>query len=201
LWWQRLKLRLRPEQDPNARSMSGAILAASLVIIGLASYVAYLRLRSGQTSEPAQTSVVQTTPAAQQPSTSSSPIAEPRPSQPTLLAKNDRSTARKAPASSLDGETRSGNVIPNLTLREVKKVYIDIRGDAAANQLRSNLVESLRSRGVVVTGADDADAALKIVVSPASTSAQLVNARGTVLWKKTGRLSEIVKDFVSEIKQ
>jgi len=201
LWWQRLKLRLRPKQDPNARSMWGAILAASLIIIGLASYLAYLRLRPGQTSEPAQTSVVQTTPPAQQPSTASSPIVELRASQPTLLAKNDRSTARKAPASSLDGETRSGNVIPNLTLREVKKVYIDIRGDAAANQLRSNLVESLRSRGVVVTGADDADAALKIVVSPASTSAQLVNARGTVLWKKTGRLSEIVKDFVSEIKQ
>jgi hypothetical protein len=197
LWWQRLKLRLRP--DPNARSMWTPILVASLVIIiGLASYLAYVRLRSRQTSEPAQISVVQTTPPTQQPSISSSPIAEPSTSQPVRLAKNDRSTAPKLPPTSLDGETRSGNVVPNLTLKEVKKIYIEIRGDAMSDELRSNLVESLRSSGVVVTDADDADAALKIVVSQTSTSAQLVNARGTVLWRYSG--SDIVKSLLSALK-
>jgi hypothetical protein len=197
LWWQRLKLRLRP--DPNARSMWTPILVASLVIIiGLASYLAFVRLRSRQTSEPAQISVVQTTPPTQQPSISSSPIAEPSTSQPVRLAKNDRSTAPKLPPTSLDGETRSGNVVPNLTLKEVKKIYIEIRGDAMSDELRSNLVESLRSSGVVVTDADDADAALKIVVSQTSTSAQLVNARGTVLWRYSG--SDIVKSLLSALK-
>jgi len=199
LWWQRLKLRLRG--DSQARNMWGPILAASLVIIiGLASYLAYVRLRSRQTSEPSQTSVVQTTtPPVQEPSISSSPIAEARASESVRLAKNDRSTAPKLSPSSLDGETRSGNVVPNLTLREVKKVYIEIRGDVAANELRSDLVESLRSSGMVVTGADDADAALKIVVSQTTTSAQLVNARGTVLWRYSG--SDIAKSLLSAIKK
>ena len=40
-----------------------------------------------------------------------------------------------------DEATRSGNVVPNLKLGEVKKIYIEIRGDA--NQLRTNVIESL----------------------------------------------------------
>jgi hypothetical protein len=102
--------------------------------------------------------------------------------------------------------TRSGSVVPNLTLKEVKKIYLEISGDAAVDELRSNLVEGLNSGGVVtvVTDPDDADAALKIVVSQTSISARLVNARGTVLWQKTGRgkvVSEIVKDLLSAIKR
>ena len=115
--------------------------------------------------------------------------------------------------------TRSGGAVANLTLREVKKVYIEMRGDAAFNELRSNLVESLGSSGVVTaaTNADEADASLKIVVSQTragdiQASARLVNARGTVLWPKAGRgarrysgettkvVSEIVKDLLSEIR-
>jgi hypothetical protein len=101
-----------------------------------------------------------------------------------------------------------------LKLSEIKKVYIEIRGDGAFNDLRSKLVESLNASGVVAvaTNADDADAALKIVVSQTSISAQLVNARGTALWPKASRraghysgetskvVSEIVKDLVSEIR-
>jgi hypothetical protein len=90
-------------------------------------------------------------------------------------------------------------VVPNLTLKQVKKIYIEIRGDAMSDELRSNLVESLRSSGVVVTNADDADAALKIVISQTSTSAQLVNARGKVLWRYSG--SDIVKSLLSAIKK
>ena len=153
-------------------------------------------------------------------------------SQSARRAKSDRSTAAKAPASpgadapaktrdeDVADVTRSGNVVADLRLKEVKKVYIEMRGDAAFNQLRSNLVNSLGSSGVVTiaTDAEEADAALKIVMSQTSAgglqieSALLVNARGTVLWPKAGRsarrysgetakvLSEIVKDLLSEIR-
>jgi hypothetical protein len=121
--------------------------------------------------------------------------------------------------------TRSGGVVANLRLSEVKKVYVEMGGDAAFNELRSNLVESLGSSGVVAatTDADEADASLKIVVSQTSdgdmrgrprfeASARLVNARGVVLWPKDGRgtrlysgettkvLAEIVKDLLAEIR-
>jgi hypothetical protein len=152
-------------------------------------------------------------------------------SQSARRAKRDQSTAVKAPSSpgadtrTLPGNedvaadvTRSGNVVADLKLKEVKKLYIQMRGDTASNQLRSNLVASLDSSGVVAvaTDADDADASLKIVFSPTNDggtqieSALLVNARGTVLWQKAGRrysgetgkvLSKIVKDLISEIRQ
>ena len=154
----------------------------------------------------------------------------------------DRSTAAKVPATGYTspGEdvparihdeegaldlTRSGEGVANLRLEEVKKVYIEMRGDAAFDELRRNLVESLGSSGVVAaaTDADEADSSLKIVVSQTSVgdmrggpqieaSARLVNARGVVLWPKVGRgtrrysgetakvLSEIVKDLLSEIR-
>jgi hypothetical protein len=104
---------------------------------------------------------------------------------------------------------RSGVVVPNLKLSEVKKVYIELRGDSASDELRSKLVESLGSSGVVTatTNADDADAALKIVISKTSTSAQLVNARGNVLWRNTYPgdsikvQSQILNDLLSEIRR
>ena len=214
LWWQRLKLLLRPEQDPKSRSvLVGAriyILVGSVVIICLLSYLAYVRLTSHPTSGPAETNVAQTIPPAQQPSISASPIAEASPSQPVRRVKSDKSIAAKAiPSPPRDedigaDETRSGNAVANLTLKQVKKVYIEIRGDAVSDELRSNLVESLNSSGVltVATNADEADAALKILVSQTSTSAQLVNARGTVLWaRRYSRVSEIVKDLLSAIKK
>ena len=136
------------------------------------------------------------------------PITEPikAPAKATPLAKNNRPTPAKVPSSDTRDEdvaadeTRSANAVANLKLSEVKKIYIEIRGDAA---LRSNLIESLGSSGVVVptTNADEADAALKIVVSQTRTSARLVNARGTILWSKTGRsVSELIKDLLSDIR-
>jgi hypothetical protein len=114
-------------------------------------------------------------------------------------------------------------LVANLKLSDVKKVYIEIRGDAEFNDLRNNLAEKLGSSGVVTsaTGVDDADAALKIVVAKISTSdpqgktqielsARLVNARGTVLWPKAGArrysgdtnkaISEMISDLLNEIK-
>ena len=114
--------------------------------------------------------------------------------------------------------TRSGSTVLNLKLSEVKKVYVEIRGGGASlDDLRSNIVDKLGSSGVVTsTNADEADAALKITISQTTSgsleaSAQLVNARGPVLWPKTGTrrytgdaatvVSEIMKDLLSAIRQ
>jgi hypothetical protein len=270
LWWQRLQLRPRPEQGPRsvwvgARISARLILAGSVAVICLTSYLGYVELTSRQTNGPAQTSSVQTTPLSQNSSIPGSPVGKaidqpetgaPTPvndgsngqdkaakaarpkldqttSQSVRRAKSDRSTTSKTaslPAADAsaktrdedvaDDVTRSGSVVADLKLNDVKKIYLEMRGDAASNQLRSNLVESLGSSGVVVvtTDADEADAALKIGFSqtsdgaPQIESALLVNARGTVLWPKTGRsarrysgeptkvLAEIVKDLLSEIR-
>jgi hypothetical protein len=223
LWWQRFRLRISPERDPNSRSLwRGAripALAGSVVVICLVGYLAYVRLRSRETSGPAQTSVVQTTPLPSAEVKVTEPVLNPSPSKPA------RRTATKVPSppsanvsaqpsdEDVADAVRSGSVVPNLTLREVKKVYIEIRGDAASNELRSNFIASLNASGVIVAvnNADDADAALKIVVSQTSTSAQLVNARGTVLWPKARRarhysgdtskvVSDIIKALLSDIR-
>jgi hypothetical protein len=222
------------------------ILVGSLVIILLASYFGYVRLTSRQTSEPTQAAVVQTpvqdgphSPETGAPSRVNGPdktakITEPKLDQATPQsprpAKRDRSTVAKTPPSTgadaaaktrneeaADDVTRSGSVVADLKLKEVRKVYVEMRGDAELNQLRSNLVESLGSSGVVAvtSDADEADAALKIVFSQTNEgerqikSALLVNARGTVLWQKAGRrysgeitkvLSEIAKGLLAEIR-
>ena len=205
LWWKRLKLRLRPDQGPRLL-WAGAIV--SVMIICLASYLAYVRLRSHQTSAPAQTAVVQTTSPspellAQVDNKINAPDdATPKASQPPRRPKSDKSTAQAREQDVVDA-TRSGSVVPNVTLKDVKKVYIEVRGDAASDQLRSDLIDRLNSSGVVAaaTNADEADAALKIVVSQTSMSALLVNARGTVLWRRTHRSSsDIVKALLSAIR-
>jgi hypothetical protein len=245
LWWQRLKLRLSPERGTrilwgSARISARHILVGSVVVLCLTGFLAYLLLRPRPTSGPSQTSVVQTTPSNQEPSVpSSSPAEAPAKatvpdltaSKPERRPRSERSAATRvpavvnsspgagAPAQAGDEDvTRSSDVVPNLKLSEVKKIYIEIRGNAAFNELRSNLVDSLRSSGVVAvaSNADDADAALKIVVSQTGpqieASVLLVNARGTVLWPKAGRgarhysgeipkvASDIAKDLASEIK-
>jgi len=184
LWWHRQKLRLRSEEDPNSRSMwSGAILIASVVVvICLTSYLAYVMLRSRQTSGPAETSVAQTTPPAPTPvAQASNP---PSTNKPTP---KKRSTAAKARGEDAGDALRSNDTVPNLKLSEVKKIYIEIRGDAPLDELR----ERLNSSGIVAvtSNADEADAALKIV----GTSAILVNARGTVLWR--GRIEDLLTDI------
>jgi len=187
LWWHRQKLR----QDPNSRSMwSGALLAASvLVAILLTSYLAYVMLRPHPGNEVAQTSVVQTTPPGPTP-------AAPASIPPVTNKPTPKKRPAKIPNEEVADAVRSSNAVPNLKLSEVKKIYVEIRGDAP-NNLRTNIIESLNSSGLVTTAsADEADAALKIVVSQTSTSAQLVNARGTVLWR--GRN---VKDLLSEIRK
>ncbi|HEX2269028.1 MAG TPA: hypothetical protein VHH35_05820 [Pyrinomonadaceae bacterium] len=246
LWWQKLNLRRGLEQASGISWAGGRISAryilagSAVMVIFLTSYLGYVALRSRDTSGPEQISSVQPTPLARDNS-----IADNRPDQPATKApepeptrtvhppprrvRTDRPSAAKAPTSPredartrneevADDVIRSANVVANLRLREVKKVYVDMRGDAAFNELSSKLVENLSSSGVVATaGADDADASLKIVVSQTTTagqieaSAQLVNARGTVLWPKSGRpqrysgeiskiVSEIVKDLLCEIR-
>ena len=230
LWWQRLSARPNPEQGSvwaGTRISARHILVfASVVVICLAGYLAYVTLRSRQTGGPAQTSVVVQTAAPTQVNQqiNVSDQAAPK-SPPARQTKNERPIAAKpfpspradVPAQPRDEEvaddaTRSGSGVANLKLSEVKKVYIQIRGDEA---LRNTLIERLGSSGVVTaaTNADDADAALKITVSQngpqIEVSALLVNARGTVLWPKVRRpysgdtnkvASEIVKDLLSEMR-
>ena len=174
LWWQRLRLRLSMDQ----LQPSSPIVVVGVVVICLASYLGYLRLKSQSPDGPPPASNAQTTPL---PQNSEALVAkaddrtskpEPTPTQP----------ARPAPHRSVRAEegaidaTRTGVVIPNLKLSEVKKIFIDVRGDATFDELRRNLIASL---GVAATtNVDEADASLKIVASQASTSARLVNARG-----------------------
>lgn len=229
LWWRRLSLRLSAEQGP--RVLWGwpkiSVLAGSVIVICLASYLGYVKLRSRQTSGPIS---VQTTQPVHSPSTEApTPVIE-KTDQPdkvvaraTPRTKNDRSAkvtpspTAEAPAVSDEDVaadvTRSGNVVANLTLKEVKTVYIEVRGDAALDEIRNNLVKTLGSSSVVAatTNADEADAALKIVIRGGpqiEASALLVNARGTVLWRGARRysgettkvMSEIVNDLLSQIR-
>jgi hypothetical protein len=218
LWWQRLGL--------FAGAISGRhiVVVSSVVIICVVSYLGYVRLRSRQTVGPAQITRVQPTPQVSQVSTNQpATIATPQPVRP----RTERSTATKVPDSAAkevpvqipdedvaEDVMRSGSVVPNLKLRDVKKIYIEMRGEAAVDELRRNLVENLESSGVVAVaaGADEADAALKIDIRsgpPIQATALLVNARGNVLWRGTRRysgeipkvVSEIVKDLLSEIRR
>jgi len=225
LWWQRRSF--GRSGDQGARSLwAGATIT---VVICLTSYLVYLGLKSRQLSGPPQTNVVQTTPVGQvaqgNNTVNASDKATAQPTASPRHTKRNSSTTAKAsvPSQAIDenvaDETRSGNVVANLTLKEVKKVYIDIRGDAAFDELRSNLVESLNSSGVVTAtnNVDDADSSLKIVLSQTGTgdiqaSARLVNANGTVIWPKAGQrshgysgenhkvASELVKDLLTDIR-
>lgn len=240
LWWQQFRERFSREQGPRsllsgARISARRVLAVSvLVVIGLTSYVGYLKLTSRQPDGPAQISNVVPPRVSESANPSSGevvakaatpkpyPIVSPPPRRITtdrtkLPATATRSVETPAPygdEEAADDVTRSSNVVGNLSLKEVKKIYIDVRGDASLDDLRSNVVESLNSSGVIAatSNADEADAALKIVVSQTGTSARLVNARGTVLWPKAGGtrrysgettkvVSEIVNDLLSEIRQ
>ena len=205
LWWQRLGVRFSSD-----RSLWGdariPVLAGSVVVICLASYFAYVGLTSRQTSGPEQIASVQPAP----PGPPITP-ALPAPTQTAQPVKEDKSTAARVPKPDASprkeevggDQTRSSSgSVANLTLKEVKKIYID----AETNELRADLVNSLNASGVVAaTGANEADASLKIVVSQTGTSARLVNARGTVLWGRRYSgdevASEIVKDLLAAIKQ
>ena len=233
LWWQRLGIGLNAEHGSgnlwDGAAISGRqILVAGVVLVCLAGFLVYVRLRSRQPNGPAQVSAVQQT-TSPFPTSTAAPINPPvkaigsepsRTPSPPPRPKNNRSTTVKLASSpktvsqpsdedAAGDVVRSGVVVPNLKLSEVKKVYIELRGDSASDELRSKLVESLGSSAVVTatTNADDADAALKIVISKTSTSAQLVNARGNVLWRNTYSgdstkvQSQILNDLLSEIRR
>jgi len=207
LWWQWLNLRVNQQNISPRPILVGGV----AVIICLTGYLAYVSLRSQQTSEPTQqTSSIQSNNPPSVVNNSNNVVAkatEPAPSTPKKppQTKNERATIAQAPVAdenTAEDQTRTGNVVANLKLSEVKKIYLDIRGDAASSELRNNIVESLNSSGVVAaTGADEADASLRIMISQTGVSARLINARGVVLWSKTGQVTEIVSDLLSEIRR
>ena len=229
LWWQRLRRRAgAKERQSNSASLwrvspRYVVVVVSLLLVGIASYLAYVRLRP--TSEPSRLTA-SVTPAPGPPLASvndNSKGPEPIASQTPARPKSNKSTATpKEPAARAnvgdeegdENATRSGNVVANLSLKEVKKIYIDVRGDA---ELRRDVIAGVGSSGVVAatTNADEADASLKITLSQTSdtqidASARLVNARGVVLWPKSGGrrysgekskvLSDILRDLLSEIR-
>jgi hypothetical protein len=237
LWWQRLRRRLRPEQRRKGstglwgevRIPALATVVVGVLVICVVSYVAYVRLRSPVAGGPAPTSDVAREAAPTSPQ-GAAPVAqandrvnEPVPAaiQPAPPIR-ERSSAPKAPVVSKDvpaqtgdqeiaeDATRSGNVIANLKLGQVKKIYIEIRGDGELNDLRRNVIESFSGGDIRVASAGEADASLKIVVSKDGASARLVNARGVVLWSKSGVrrssgettrvTSDLVNDLLTEIR-
>jgi hypothetical protein len=188
LWWQRLNLRLISPRP--------ILVGSAVVIICLTSFLAYVSLKSRRTSGPTQNSSAQTAQVVNLPSVE--PPKATRPAVAPSVSQPPRKTA-KIPSSSGEA-TRGGDVVANLKLSEVKKIYVDLRGD---EELRSSIIKKLNSSGVVAatTDANEADAALKITVSQTGASAQLVNARGTVLWRKAGKsTAAIVNDLLSEIR-
>jgi hypothetical protein len=250
LWWQRLSLRSpegsRSLWDGRISAQHVLVATAIVAVIGLTTYLGYVRLSSRQITGPhtSQSTGPQLTSVQTNPPATPLPTAAPIPTQkavephqapakatasiPNRIASQPPSRA-SAPAQPRDEDvtelTRSGNVVADLKLSEVKKVYIEMRGDAAFNELRTNIADRLVSTGLVTsaTDANEADAALKFVVSQTSgggnnqaaaqveVSARLVNARGTVLWPKAGArrysgetskvVSAIVKDLSFEISQ
>ncbi|HET6978773.1 MAG TPA: hypothetical protein VFI24_20745 [Pyrinomonadaceae bacterium] len=188
LWWQWLGLRLSPEQIISPRPI---LVGSVVMIICLTGYLAYVSLNSQQI-EPTQTASVQP---ANPPNVAAPTSTEPERNPPKKTRRIENTKPTKAP---VEDQTRSGNVVANLKLSDVKKIYVDMRGDAA---LHDKVVESLNSSGVVAaTGPDEADASLRITIGTNGIQAKLINARGVVLWSKTGRDTTVVKDLLSGIR-
>ncbi len=241
LWWRRLMLRLRPQQELDSRGWWGGristqpVIAGAVLVIFLASLLGYMRWRSRETNGPVQTTAVDvTTPGPERSNEATNPpgneavakatVNEPNrnASQPTPQPNRDTAAKTQSSPVAVDSPTdedvaedavRSGNVVTNLTLGDVKKIYIDVRGAAASNELQTKLIDSLNSSGDIIATMNpgDADSSLKIAVAPSAVSARLVNARGTVLWPKGGGarrysgetgevVSQISRDLVSEIR-
>jgi len=233
LWWQRFSVGSSPGHQPQY------VLVASVVLICLLSYLAYVKFASRQTSGPTEASDVQISPI----NTSDNLVAKgtepglapgaPPPPPPATSDKprtdrstQDRSTRNGSTAARVAASpggadpaqrreedvtadaVRSGSAVAGVKLNEVKKIYIEIRGEPMSNEFRRQIAERFGSSGIVATttNAEEADAALKIVASQNEASAMLVNARGVILWRKrySGDLSKVaaetVRDLLSEIR-
>ncbi|HEY0543899.1 MAG TPA: hypothetical protein VGC91_00770 [Pyrinomonadaceae bacterium] len=102
----------------------------------------------------------------------------------------DATPRRNAPET---GATRdTSNAVVAVPLSEVKKIYVEINGDAASD-MREKLIESLRAsnRFVSVESKDEADALMRVTVKSAggaqvSASVLVINARGETIWRGAG---------------
>jgi hypothetical protein len=214
LWWQRFSLGSGAEQRPQY------VFVATVVVICLLSYLAYVKFGSRQANGPTQAGNVPTsqptnpqvaeTPAVVNNSSNASGNVAPKPSasQSPRSRRNEKPITAQAQSSPPDEDVaaeavRSGNSVTGVKLNEVKKIYIDLRGDAAIDEIRRKLVDGFGSSGAVTTttNADEADAALKIVTSRNETTAMLVNARGVVLWRKrySGDPGDVAREAVRDL--
>lgn len=106
------------------------------------------------------------------------------PTQPDRVRTTPNETTRKMPGGAAAA-----------TLPEVKKIYVELRGDAAlATRVREKLVAALgaSNRFVVVESKDEADALMRATVTGVagepdkiSLRANLINARGETIWTST----------------
>jgi hypothetical protein len=137
----------------------------------------------------------------------------------SIAENNSNGGADEAGAAEESGVTRSGGPnVRGLALGEMRKVFLDVRGEGALDELRGELIRGLSSSGVLVVAAnaEEADAALKISVARAAgpgveVTARLVNARGEVVWPRAARgsrysgaaakvLPELLRDLLTEAK-
>ncbi|MBC7910552.1 MAG: hypothetical protein H7Y30_08635 [Pyrinomonadaceae bacterium] len=95
-------------------------------------------------------------------------------------------------APEFDARRSPSNTLPAVPLSEVRKIYVELSGDDAAESVRAKLLESLSASGRFTSAAskDEADALLKVSVksvdgTKVSASAQLINARGETIWPAT----------------
>jgi hypothetical protein len=136
-----------------------------------------------------------------------------RPVEKTVARKPESSEPRSTEPERNRPPTGTTRTVPRgseaLTLAGVRKIYVETRGDAALlERVRDQFSDRLQgtNRFMPVGSKDDADGLLRLSVkSIAGTpgniavDAQLINARGETIWKKTGTgLEEIVAAGVIE---
>lgn len=151
-------------------------------------------------------------------STNTSAVREPLPNEPPGLTNDSLNT---------EAESTRGTqaALRAVSLNEVRKVYVDLRGNEATERdAREMLAENLRASGrlVLAQNLDEADALLKITflsraeaaAQKISVAAQLVNARGIVIWPAAHTASggkyeglagdvarSIVRDLIADIQK
>lgn len=155
-----------------------------------------------------------------QPPGNQQPGATPRQDETVVRQRNDNERQENQ-NSDVEGTRGLTGAAARVTLREVSKVYVELIGaEPLAGDVRRSVMQELRgSRLIVIDTRNEADAVLRVTVRKADTgdassaanglnrvliSAQLVNARGDVLWStarqaRGGRLQGEVAEVAARL--
>ncbi len=125
---------------------------------------------------------------------------------------NTRTPAPERSAPESDTRRSPSNTLEAVPLSEVRKIYVELSGDAAVESVRAKLIESLNASGRFIPAAskDEADALLKVSVksvdaAKVSASAQLINALGETIWptaaggKFSGSIEIVAGGIIKEL--